>query len=339
MLMHIVTITVVAILNYHHFVSAFAPPQALSSTTTAITTRRSVDFSSNPLLSSGIRTSSYPKSNLRSFAVNNLNMFEHLSTFPGYSGIAITAVQIFLTATMFGQEANPKTRTPYSKFSSAKEDSSTSTWPSRVAMMVIYTPSFIVSMALLALGFCGVSALGPVSLPAPSLALLFIVIHFGKRCFEVMLLHKYSGRTDRDTPTVIGTYYTLVSILIAFCGVSDNNDVSNITETSIGAVLFAVGIAGNLYHHYLLAKLRGTESKQYVAPRGGLFEYVATPHYLFELVGWLGIAIVSKHINSYLVFASMASYLAGRSVAQNEFNRAKFEDWPSDRKNLIPFIF
>ena len=62
-----------------------------------------------------------------------------------------------------------------------------------------------------------------------------------------MLLHKYSGRTDRDTPTVIGTYYTLVSILIAFCGVSDNNEVSNITETSIGAVLFAVWIAGNLF--------------------------------------------------------------------------------------------
>lgn len=262
-------------------------------------------------------------------------MFEHLSIFPGYSGIAITVVQIFLTATSFGQEANSKTRTPYSKFSSAKDDSSSSTWPSRVAMMVIYTPSFIVSMALLALGLCGVTALGPLPVPALSLALLFIVIHFGKRCLEVMLLHKYSGRTDRETPTVIGSYYTLVSILIAFCGGSGNNGVSNIT----GTCLFAVGIAGNLYHHFLLAKLRGTESKQYVAPKGGIFDYVATPHYLFELVGWLGIAIVLKHINSYLVFASMSSYLAGRSVAQNEFNRAKFEDWPNDRKNLIPFIF
>ena len=311
---------------------SIAPPQALSSTA-AINSRISVALSSNSLDSLSIRRT-YPKSNLSSLAANNLNMFEHLSTFPGYIGIAITAVQIFLTATSFSQEANPKTRTPYSKFSSAKDDSSSSTWPSRVAMMVIYTPSFIVSMTFLVLG-SGVTALGPLSVPAPSLALLFIVIHFGKRCLEVMLLHKYSGRTDRETPTIIGTYYTLLSILIAFCGGSDNNDVSNIT----GAVLFAVGIAGNLYHHFLLAKLRGTESKQYVTPKGGLFDYVATPHYLFELVGWLGIAIVSKHINSYLVFASMSSYLAGRSVAQNEFNRAKFEDWPSDRKNLIPFIF
>ena len=47
-----------------------------------------------------------------------------------------------------------------------------------------------------------------------------------------------SNRTDRETPTVTCTYYTLVSILIAFCGGSVNNDI-NITETSIAAAFFA----------------------------------------------------------------------------------------------------
>jgi hypothetical protein len=37
----------------------------------------------------------------------------------------------------------------------------------------------------------------------------------------------------------------------------------------------------------------------------------------------------------------MASFLAGRSLAHNDFNRNRFEekDWPKDRKNLVPFIF
>jgi very-long-chain enoyl-CoA reductase len=85
--------------------------------------------------------------------------------------------------------------------------------------------------------------------------------------------------------------------------------------------------------------MKSSESNKYVSPRGGLFAYVATPHYLFELIGWLGIAIVANHLNSYLVFAGMCSYLAGRSVAQNEFNREKFDDWSTERKNLIPFVF
>ena len=110
--------------------------------------------------------------------------------------------------------------------------------------------------------------------------------------------------------------------------------------------LFILGIAGNGYHHMLLAKLRktsksGENSVKYLAPRGGLFEYVAAPHYLFELLTWLGIAFTSENLNAFLVFVSMSSYLAGRSVAQNQWNRQTFSEteWPSTRRNLIPAIF
>ncbi|KAL3808728.1 hypothetical protein ACHAXA_010894 [Cyclostephanos tholiformis] len=261
--------------------------------------------------------------------------------FPGSIGTVFTAIQILAVVTSFGAEANPETRTPYSKFSAAKHDSSS--WSSRFAMMVIYTPAFIASVGLLALGLYGVDAIGPITVPAPSLAAFLSAVHFCKRCLEVTFLHKYSGCTSRGTPAFISVYYTFVTLLIAHASGGMDRDVSNTAKT-FGVAIFAIGIAGNFYHHYLLARLRSgnngsTESKKYVAPRGGLFAYVATPHYLFELIGWLGIAIVSNHLNSYLIFATMCSYLAGRSVAQNEFNRANFKDWPIGRKNLIPFVF
>ena len=50
--------------------------------------------------------------------------------------------------------------------------------------------------------------------------------------------------------------------------------------------MFAVGSAGNLYHHHLLASLRKGGDTGYKVPMGGLFELVAAPHYLFELVAW-----------------------------------------------------
>lgn len=47
------------------------------------------------------------------------------------------------------------------------------------------------------------------------------------------------------------------------------------------------------------------------------------------------------HWNALLVAASMTSYLGGRSVAQNRWNRQKFgaDGWPESRKNLIPYVF
>jgi very-long-chain enoyl-CoA reductase len=105
-----------------------------------------------------------------------------------------------------------------------------------------------------------------------------------------------------------------------------------------------IGIRGNLKHHLILANLRssgGPKKTGYVAPKGGLFDYVAAPHYMFELIAWLGMAIAANHLNVYLVFFTMTSYLSGRSVAQNVWNREHFskQDWPTSRKNLVPFLF
>lgn len=265
--------------------------------------------------------------------------------FAGPAGQIITALQLFVIATSFSTEANPKTRAQYSKFSRANDESTT--WPSRLGMMVIYTPAFFASTTLLALGIHGTDLSETLQIPLPSLAGVLCAMHFLKRCLEVLFLHKYSGRTDRGTPVMISVFYTLGATLIAYgAGREDRIHDMEMTHSTVGTALFVVGTVGNFYHHYLLARLRGlsngrNDAKKYVAPRGGLFSFVAAPHYLFELIAWLGIAVASSHMNAYLLFGGMASYLGGRSVAQNEFNRLKFEveDWPADRKNLIPFVF
>ena len=261
----------------------------------------------------------------------------------GYVGYAITALQLFVTATSFSTETNPETRAKYSKFSQANGKVPSATWPSRFAMMVIYTPALLTSLVFLLAP--SVNKQSALLLPRSSLATALCAIHFAKRCLEVLFLHSYSGRTDRATPSFIGVYYALTVVLVAFAndsGIEYERNRRSDMKPILGSILFGIGVFGNLYHHYLLAKLRRNNTKsKYIAPKGGLFEFVACPHYLFELIGWLGIAIVSHHLNVYLVVASMSSYLGGRSVAQNEFNRKTFDerDWPRWRKNIVPFLF
>lgn len=259
----------------------------------------------------------------------------------------ITVLQVITALTAWKEEQNPESAAPYSKFANKKKDNDKPAQiSSRNGMLIIYTPALIVSLISIILTMTLMKS--PSYYPSVSSVLCFL--HFLKRDLEVLFLHKYSGSTPYSMAITIGVYYALVSLLVI--SVSPSFDLLSLGEgvltqnMKIGLILFFTGSTGNFYHHFLLAKLRSTkisstEEKKYYPPTGGLFEYVAAPHYFFELIAWLGIAFASSHVNALLVFCSMSSYLCGRSVSQNKWNREKFtkEEWPRSRKNILPFIF
>ena len=107
----------------------------------------------------------------------------------------------------------------------------------------------------------------------------------------------------------------------------------------IGILLFIIGDGGNFYHHKLLAKLRKTDEGGYTIPKGGWFEYATCPHYFFELLTWLGIVFLSRHLFTVLVFIAMLGCLTGRSIKTRQWYRDRFPEYPKDHKFMIPFIF
>lgn len=229
---------------------------------------------------------------------------------------------------------------PYSKFAQEASSAGKSTpmVPSRTGMLIIYVPATIVAFVFQFIlpRFASMAF-------TPSLAGWMVFAHFLKRDAEVLFLHKYSGESDLNAARMIAVSYALTAFVICLLS---NPEVSMLgsSGSKLGMVLFAMGSLGNFYHHYLLSLLRSDSSsgtKKYTAPRGGLFRYVATPHYFFELVAWLAIAVVSQQLTSYLNLVSMTCYLCARAYNQNQWNKKKFDekDWPSSRKNLIPFLF
>ncbi|KAI9033511.1 3-oxo-5-alpha-steroid 4-dehydrogenase-domain-containing protein [Hyaloraphidium curvatum] len=167
-----------------------------------------------------------------------------------------------------------------------------------------------------------------------------LLAHFGKRVFETLFVHKYSGNGDLPTSAVIGINYALQALLINSQQAQVADSLRLAWAFRVGLGLFAVGELGNLYHHYLLSTLRSKGGeKKYSVPRGGLFSLVVAPHYLFELVAWLGIAVVAQQTNAWLVLACMTSYLAGRSTATLDWYKKNVQGFPTDRKRLVPFLF
>lgn len=106
-----------------------------------------------------------------------------------------------------------------------------------------------------------------------------------------------------------------------------------------GLALYGIGIAGNFYHHILLSRLRREGDREYRIPRGGLFELIVCPHYLFEIVEFLGIALVSQTLFAVAFVFGSALFLIGRSYATRNWYLSKFEDFPRHVKAILPFVF
>lgn len=211
----------------------------------------------------------------------------------------------------------------YSKFAGDKGI------PSRVGMFVLYSLPIVTSVGFGLPYLANANAVQWVVFAA-------ITLHFVKRTLEVLFVHKYSGYMQTFTFVIIVVTYALIGGMISGLNVKAIPAMDALFY--LGIVLFIIGEVGNYYHHKLLADLRsGTTG--YFIPRGGWFKYATCPHYFFELLAWLGIVLMSRHLFTVLAFIAMFGYLTGRSIKTRAWYRERFKDYPADRKFMIPYPF
>lgn len=210
----------------------------------------------------------------------------------------------------------------YSKF---RPSSGIST---RTGMVILYATPLIALVT---------SALPYLSNPTTIQLIVFasVFIHFAKRVLESLFLHKYSGPISIFTTFMIASFYSLAAFLVGYLNREPFHSMD--AWFYIGIVLFVIGIIGNFNQHKALANLR-KDSLEYKIPRGGLFEYVVCPHYLFEIITWLGIFLLSRHLGALLVLAFIIAYLSARSIRTLAWYREKFKDFPTGRKGIFPFV-
>lgn len=170
-----------------------------------------------------------------------------------------------------------------------------------------------------------------------------VIVHFLKRCLEVFFVHRYSGNISIWTALLISWGYSSVAFTIHE-SVNKMTTPSMLNESSIvftsiaGISIFIIAQILNLYHHILLRNLRSENKGEYKIPEGGLFKYVNCPHYLMEIIAWIGISILSKYLVVYGLTFVMASYLTARSINTTRWYREKIPNFPIERKSILPFL-
>jgi very-long-chain enoyl-CoA reductase len=135
--------------------------------------------------------------------------------------------------------------------------------------------------------------------PLQSLSLLLLVLHFLKREFETVFVHRFSNATMpfHNIFKNCGHYWFLAGVFIAYFTYSPYSPAAGDFDSKFtlpGVVLFMIGELGNLYTHLVLRSLRTPGTRERNIPRGFSFNWVTCPNYMWEILAWAGIILVTK---------------------------------------------
>ena len=104
--------------------------------------------------------------------------------------------------------------------------------------------------------------------------------------------------------------------------------------------MFGLGELLNGYHHWLLARLRPPGAHTYVMPRGGLFGWVASPHYLGEILSFVGYAMMSDLLPVWGNALVVSAYLSSRANSNLKWYQREMPlRIPSGWRRLVPFAY
>ena len=110
----------------------------------------------------------------------------------------------------------------------------------------------------------------------------------------------------------------------------------------IGLCIYAFGFILNIHSDNILRNLRSPDPSpdqpRYSIPFGGGFRWVTCPQYLGEILSFTGFAIMTWNLGAVFVLAMTAGNLVPRAIFTHRWFHKNFDDYPPERKAVIPGI-
>lgn len=190
------------------------------------------------------------------------------------------------------------------------------------------------------------------------LALLLALLHFAKREFETLYVHKFSNSTMPffNLFKNSGHYWILSGVLLSAFIYS--HDVAKLQSSgAVTKFLFhvntlppvlqyaLVGLWGfaevsNLITHVKLSSIRSKDSKAYAIPYGYGFDLVACPNYFFESLAWTFYALLVGNWSAWLFLAVSSTQMYLWALKKNKRYLQTFGDEYKKlrRAKYIPYV-
>lgn len=105
-----------------------------------------------------------------------------------------------------------------------------------------------------------------------------------------------------------------------------------------GAAIFLLGWWVNLQSDAILRNLRAPTETGYKIPRGGMYRFVSCPNYFGEVVEWTGWAIATWSLGGAAFAAWTFANLVPRALSNHRWYVETFEDYPKERRAVLPYL-
>lgn len=225
--------------------------------------------------------------------------------------------------------------TPYGRFA-------TTSWgpnvPVRLGWLLMESPTIVSFVAFLALQPHATSPL------ALAVVLIWVVHYTNRWLVFPLLMRPQPGGTMALVVPLTGAPVTVLHawFYAAWVGrLAPDVSWDRVLHPAfvIGAFLWALGFGLIVHSEHVLRSLRRAGGTGYSLPRAGAFRWVSSPHYLGELLAWLGLMIAAGAPGGLFMLSLTAANLVPRASATHSWYREHFPDYPPERKALLPFLW
>uniref|UniRef100_A0A060TGG3 very-long-chain enoyl-CoA reductase n=1 Tax=Blastobotrys adeninivorans TaxID=409370 RepID=A0A060TGG3_BLAAD len=192
------------------------------------------------------------------------------------------------------------------------------------------------------------------------LSFIFVMLHFAKREYETLFVHKFS----MDTMPLFNLfkncahYWFLSGLNFAYfiyapatyfaptAGLLKKLAFSRLRPIPFGetglyalSALWVFAELSNFKTHLTLSKLREGGSRERKIPYGYGFNLVSFPNYFFEYLSFLSIALLTQNWAPFLFLVVGTAQMYIWAVKKHRRYRKDFPNYPRNRKAMFPFLF
>ncbi|KAK8862993.1 3-oxo-5-alpha-steroid 4-dehydrogenase-domain-containing protein [Apiospora arundinis] len=158
-----------------------------------------------------------------------------------------------------------------------------------------------------------------------------VMLHFLKREFETAFIHKFSASTMPVANVFRNSffYWAVAGLLAAFEVYSPFSPAAHAETLAIdalGLALFCFGEFMNFRVHYYLSTLRSPGGTERKIPHGLGFELVTSPNYMYEILAWIGVILISRSPSIALFISVGSMYMFTWGKGKERAYRKEFGD-------------
>ena len=137
-------------------------------------------------------------------------------------------------------------------------------------------------------------------------------------------------------------FFNIINVSIQAFGIFYYTQYSDVWLSSstfiFGLSFFLLGMYINIKSDYIMIALKKSKGDGYHIPNSFLYKYLSAPNYFGEIIEWIGWAILTWSISGVVFLIWVIANLFPRALAHHKWYKSKFENYPKNRKAIIPGI-